>query len=99
MNIQALMKQAQNLQKDMMKVKEEIDKKEFTGESALVKVVATGDKKIVKIEISNKSELSSDDLEMLEDMTVVAINDVFTKIDKELESKMGRFGNAIPSFF
>ena len=42
MNIQALMKQAQSLQKDMMKVKEEIDKKEFTGESALVKVIATG---------------------------------------------------------
>lgn len=99
MNIQALMKQAQSLQKDMMKVKEEIDKKEFTGESALVKVIATGNKKIVKIEISNKGELSSDDLEILEDMTVVAINDAFTKIDKELESKMGRFGNAIPSFF
>ena len=99
MNIQALMKQAQSLQKDMMKVKEEIDKKEFTGESALVKVIATGNKKIVKIEISNKGELSSDDLEILEDMTVVAINDAFTKIDKELESKMGRVGNAIPSFF
>jgi len=99
MNIQALMKQAQNLQKDMVKVKEEIDKKEFTGESALVKVVATGNKKIVRIEISNQNELSADDLEILEDMIVVAVNDAFTKIDKELESKMGRFGNAIPSFF
>lgn len=99
MNIQALMKQAQSLQKDMMKVKEEIDKKEFTGESALVKVVATGNKKIVKIEISNKNELAEEDLEILEDMTVVAINDAFNKIDKELETKMGKFGNAIPSFF
>lgn len=99
MNIQALMKQAQSLQKDMMKVKGEIDKKEFTGESALVKVVATGNKKIVKIEISNKNGLAEEDLEILEDMTVVAINDAFNKIDKELETKMGKFGNAIPSFF
>ena len=99
MNIQALMKQAQNLQKDMMRVKEEIDKKEFIGESSIVKVVATGNKKIVKVEISEKDKLSSDDIEMLEDMIVVAINDAFTKIDNELESKMGKFGNAIPSFF
>lgn len=99
MNIQALMKQAQSLQKDMMKVKDEIDKKEFVGESALVKVIATGDKKIVRVEISNKSELNLDDIEILEDMIVIAVNDAFSKIDKELETKMGKFGNAIPSFF
>jgi len=69
------------------------------GESALVKVVATGNKKIVKIEISNKNELNADDLEILEDMIVVAINDAYGKIDKEIEAKMGKFGNAIPSFF
>jgi len=99
MNIQALMKQAQNLQKDMMKVKSEIDKKEFVGESSFVKATVTGDKKIVKIEIANKEELGSDDMEILEDMIVVAINDAFNQIDKELEAKMGKFGNAIPSFF
>ena len=99
MNIQALMKQAQSLQKDMMKVKSEIDKKEFIGESSFVKAIVTGDKKIVKIEIANKEELGSDDMEILEDMLVVAINDAFNKVDKELEEKMGKFGNAIPSFF
>ncbi len=99
MNIQALMKQAQSLQKDMMKVKAEIDKKEFLGESALVKVTVTGDKKLVKVEISQKEVLESDDIEMLQDMIVVAMNDAFAKVDKELEAKMGKFGNAIPSFF
>lgn len=99
MNIQALMKQAQNLQKDMMKVKEEIDKKEFFGESSLVKVTVTGDKNVVRVEIAKDTQLEKEDLEMLEDMIVVAINDAFAKIDKELEAKMGRFGNAIPSFF
>jgi len=99
MNIQALMKQAQSLQKDMMKVKKEIDEKEFTGESALVKVIVTGDKKVVKVEISDKESLSSEDMEILEDMIQVAMNDAFEKVDEELDKKMGKFGNAIPSFF
>ena len=51
MNIQAMMKQAQKLQKDMMNVKEEIDSKEFVGESSLVKVTLKGTKEIVKVEI------------------------------------------------
>ena len=38
MNIQAMMKQAQSLQKEMMKAKEEIDKSEFVGESSFVKI-------------------------------------------------------------
>lgn len=99
MNIQALMKQAQSLQKDMLKVKEEIDKKEFVGESSFVTVVATGDKKIKSVKIKAESDIQKDDIEMLEDMITVAINDAFSKIDKELEAKMGKFGNAIPSFF
>ena len=44
MNMQALMKQAQKLQKDMMTSKSEIDNTEFTGESSLVKVTVKGTK-------------------------------------------------------
>lgn len=99
MNMQALMKQAQNLQKDMMKTKEEIDKKEFTGESALVKVIVMGTKKVKKIEISKDSDLSADDLEMLEDMLLVAINDAMKKIDDETEQKMGKFSSMLPGGF
>lgn len=99
MNMQALMKQAQNLQKDMMKTKEEIDKKEFTGESALVKVVVLGTKEVKKIEINKDSDLSSDDLEMLEDMILVAINDAMKKVDDETEQKMGKFSSMLPGGF
>ncbi|MBQ3468913.1 MAG: YbaB/EbfC family nucleoid-associated protein [Bacilli bacterium] len=99
MNMQALMKQAQNLQKDMMKAKEEIDKKEFTGESALVKVTIMGTKEVKKIEISKESDLSVDDLEMLEDMILVAINDAMKKIDDETEQKMGKFSSMLPGGF
>lgn len=98
MNIQAMMKQAQALQKDMMKIKDEIDNTEFTGESSLVKVVVKGTHEVVKVEIDKENSLDADDIEMLEDMLVVAFNDANKKIDKTTESKMGKFGN-IPGMF
>lgn len=98
MNIQAMMKQAQKLQKDMMNVKEEIDSKDFIGESSLVKVTLKGTKKIVKVEIDKSNALDAEDLEMLEDMIMVAVNEAMKKIDEETEKKMGKFGN-IPGLF
>ena len=98
MNMQAMLKQAQALQKDMLKVKEEIDNTEFVGESSLVKVTLKGDRECVKVEIDSTDSLDSDDIEALQDMIVLAINDANKKIDKMTESKMGKFGN-IPGMF
>ena len=50
MNIQAMMKQAQAMQKDMLKIKDEIDKTEFVGENGFVKVTVMGTKEVVKVE-------------------------------------------------
>lgn len=98
MNMQAMLKQAQALQKDMMKAKEEIDKTDFVGESSLVKVTMKGTKEVIKVEINSDNSLDKDDLEMLEDMIVVAINDANKKVDKMTEQKMSKFGN-IPGLF
>ena len=98
MNIQAMMKQAQALQKDMMKIKDEVDNTEFTGESSLVKVTVKGTKEVVKVEIDPKDGLDADDIEMLQDMIMVAINQANDKIDETLDKKMGKFGN-IPGLF
>ena len=98
MNMQALMRQAQNLQKDMLKVQEEIANKEFEGESSIVKVKANGNKKILSVEIDKSASLEADDLEMLEDMIMVAINNTFKDIDDYREQKMSKFGN-IPGLF
>lgn len=95
MNIQALMKQAQNLQKDMLKAKEEIDNMVFTGTSSFVSVEVKGTKEILKITIDN-DDISGDDREMIEDMLVVAINDAFKQVDKVTEQKMGKFSNMMP---
>lgn len=98
MNIQAIMKQAQKMQKEMMSEKEAIDKEIFIGTSSLVKVEVYGNKKIksVKIESGN---LDNDDLEMLEDMIVIAINDAINKIDVETEKRMGRYTANMPGIF
>ena len=97
MNLQAIMKQAQAMQKDMMKAKDEVDNTTFTGESSFVKVEVKGTKEIIKITI--EEELSDIDKEMLADMVMIAINDAFKKVDKMMEQKLGRYTNALPSVF
>ncbi len=98
MNMQAILKQAQNMQKDMLKTKEEIDNTIFTSENSLVKVEVNGTKKITSIKIKVEDGLEADEVEMLEDMVMVAINSAFEKVDKMTEEKMGKFSN-IPGLF
>ena len=95
MNIQALMKQAQTLQKDMIKTKEEIDNMTFTGTSSFVSVTVKGNKEVTKVTIDN-DDITSDDKEMIEDMLVVALNDAFKQIDKVTEQKMGKYSSMMP---
>ncbi|MBR5370216.1 MAG: YbaB/EbfC family nucleoid-associated protein [Bacilli bacterium] len=97
MNMQAMLRQAQQMQKDMLKAKEEIDNSEFEGESSFVKVTLKGDKTVKQVKIDAKS-LDKEDIEALEDMIVVAVNDANKKIDAETQKKMGKFGN-IPGLF
>ena len=97
MNMQALMQQAQKMQKDIMKKKDEVNKKEFTGTSELVDVVFTGDKRMVSVNI--KQDIDKDDKEIMEDMIVIAVNDAMSKIDKETESALGAYGNQLNGLF
>lgn len=99
MNIQALMKQAQTMQKDMQKQEEEIEKTEFEGESSLVKVKVNGKKEVLSITIENKDNLEKDDLEILEDMIMVALNNAFKKVDDLREKKMSKYTNMMPGLF
>ena len=98
MNLQAMMKQEQKLQKDMMKSKEEIDEMEFTGTSSFVTVKVKGNKEIKKIKIDTES-IEKDEIEMIEDMIVVATNEAMKKIDKVTEEKMGKYTQGMPGLF
>lgn len=98
MNIQAMMKQAQQLQNKVLNEKKAIDSKVFTGKSSLVTITMTGDKKVTGVDI-NMDSIESDDKEMLEDMIMLAVNDAITQIDKETEEKMGKYTQGLPGLF
>lgn len=91
MNMQAMMQQAQKLQRDMMKAKNEIDEKNFTSIQGFLTIEMKGTKEITSVKI-DKENLDKDDIEMLEDLISLAVNDNINKIEKETESKMGKFG-------
>ena len=91
MNMQAMMQQAQKLQRDMMKAKNEIDEKKFTSTQGFLTIEMKGNKEVTSVRI-DKENLDKDDIEMLEDLISLAVNDNVKKIEKETESKMGKFG-------
>ena len=97
MNMQALMQQAQKMQRDITKKKDEINKKEFTGESEMVSVVFTGDKRMVSMTIKN--DIENDDKEFIQDMVVIATNDAMKKIDAETEKALGAYGSQLGGLF
>lgn len=98
MNIQAMMKQAQKLQKDMMAAKNEIDSQIFEGSSSIVNVKVNGKKEIIEVKISSE-QIEPDDIEMLQDMIVVAVNEAMKKVDEETEKKMGKYTQGLPGIF
>ena len=98
MNIQAMMKQAQKLQKDMMDEKNIIDNTKFVESTSIVTVKALGNKEIKNIKI-NMDLVEKEDMEMLEDMILVSINNLFKKIDLETENKMGKYTKGMPGLF
>lgn len=89
LNIQGLMKQAQVMQKKMQEAQEKLAATEVEGTAAngLLKVVLNGKSEMKKISI-DKSLVSADDVEMLEDLLLVAYNDAHQKVDALAEEGM-----------
>lgn len=96
MNMQALMKQAQSMQREMSKIKDEIDNTEFVGESSFVSVKVNGRKEILDVSIKEKVDV--DDIDMLPELFIVATNNAMKQVDQITEKKMSKFGN-IPGLF
>lgn len=99
MNMQAVLKQAQQMQKQMLAEKDQIDKTEFTVESSNVEVKMMGNHEVKSIKIKNMDTIEADDFEMLEDMLVVAVNEAIKKVDKATEDKMGKYTKGMPGLF
>ena len=86
-----MMKQAQQLQSRMLKLQEELAEKtvETTSGGGMVKVVAIGKQQVVYIQIE-KEVVDPDDLEMLQDLILAAINDALTKSQEMVSGEMSK---------
>ena len=87
MNIQQMMKQAQEMQ-ERLQSELAATKVEATAGGGMVTVVMNGQKQIQQLTI-DPEVVSSDDVEMLQDLIVAAINDAQRKVDETLAGKMG----------
>lgn len=86
MNIQDMMKQAQEMQARLQKQMGEM-RVEATAGGGMVTVVLTGTKQLQSITI-DPEVVSKDDVEMLQDLIVAAINDANRKVDEQLGQQM-----------
>ena len=91
-NMNQLLKQAKQMQNDMMKSQEEIEAKEFevTSGGGAVTIVMNG-KKIIKSIKIKPEVVDPNDVEMLEDLILTAISEGVKKADSIVEAEMGKF--------
>jgi len=94
MNMQAMLQQAQRMQKDIQSKQEQINKTEYTGTSEMVDITIYGSKKIKSVNLKVKS-LDEEDIEVLEDMIKIAMNDAISKVEKDVESKLGSYSKQL----
>lgn len=101
-NMNKLMKQVQKMQQEMVKLQEELKEKtvEATAGGGVIKVVASGRKQLVSIEIKPEA-VDPDDVEMLQDLILAACNEALQKAEDMVASEMGKLtgGMNIPGLF
>ena len=95
MNMQALMREAQKMQKNLQKTQEELLNSKYEGTSSLVTVILNGNKDILSIKINSDESLEREDIEMLEDMIMVAFKEAAKKVDLDKEKKLGKYGQGL----
>ena len=95
-NMQQLARQAQKLQQQMTKMQEELEAREYEASAGggMVTVKVNGKKELLGLEIKPEA-VDPDDIEMLEDLIVAAVNDAYSKADSLYEEKMGKFGGGV----
>ena len=90
-NMQQLARQAQKLQQQMAKKQEEIEAREFeaTAGGGMVQALVSGKHELLKLTISPEA-VDPEDVEMLQDMVIAAINEAMRKADADASANMGK---------
>jgi len=101
-NMNQMMKQAKMMQAKMVEVQEELKKMEFEASAGggAVKVKVNGEQELLKIKLDT-GMIGTDDLEMVEDMVMVAVNDAIKQSKDKAKNKMATLtgGMSIPGMF
>ena len=87
-----MIKQAQKMQQDMMKMQAELEEKEYeaTAGGGVVKAIVTGKKQVKAVEIDPEA-VDPEDVEMLQDLVVAAVNEALRKCEEDVAASMNRF--------
>ena len=93
-NMNNMMKQIKKAQENMQKKQEEIEATTLEVDKGMVKVVITGKKEIQSITIDPEL-VDKDDVEMLEDLIMVAVNEAIAKADELMNSEMSKLTGSV----
>ena len=90
-NMQQLMRQAQKLQEQMAKTQEDLDAREYTAQAGggMVTVAVTGKRELKSIEIKPEC-VDPEDVEMLQDLILAAVNEAIRSGEQAREEQMGK---------
>ncbi len=90
-NMNNLMKQAQKMQKQMEEQQKALEEKEFTATAGggAVEVTVSGKKQVTRVKLAEEV-VDPDDIEMLEDLIMVAVNEAFHQVEEETQSSMSK---------
>ena len=102
MNQANVMKQAQKMQQDFLRMQKELEEKEFTAKSGggMVSATVNGNREVTKIEIKPEA-VDPEDVEMLQDMVLAAVNDALEQAEQMASKQMSAVtgGLNIPGLF
>jgi DNA-binding YbaB/EbfC family protein len=96
----AMIKKLQNMQKEMVKAQKEIEASIFYGTSGggSVKVEFNGAKEMQSIDIDKEAFDLPEDIDLLNEVIISAVNDCIKKIDEETQATMGQFTQGLGGF-
>ena len=101
-NMNNMMKQMQKMQREMEETQSKLEETEFTATAGggIIEVTVNGKKELVSVKIE-KEAVDPDDVEMLEDLILVAVNDALVQVTEKTEKEMAKFtgGMNIPGLF
>ena len=101
-NMNSMIREAQKMQANIQAVQEEINASEFSAKAGggMVEAVMTGDKKLKSLTIKPEV-VDPEEIEMLEDLVISAVNEALNQIEKATEEKMGAVtgGASLPGLF